>query len=88
MEPRGTLGCDMAHEPAEVLREIKKSMGSMLFSAQYQQAPEPAGGKIIKRKMLRYYSELETLPAGRLVLSRDRRGRHRLFSKRHSDWGV
>jgi hypothetical protein len=24
------------HEPAEVLREIKKSMGSMLFSAQYQ----------------------------------------------------
>jgi hypothetical protein len=32
----------MVHEPAEVLREIKKSMGSILFSAQYQQAPEPA----------------------------------------------
>jgi hypothetical protein len=78
----------MVHEPAELLREIKKSMGSMLFSAQYQQTPEPAGGKIIKRKMLRYHSELETLPAGRLVLSWDRRGRHRLFSKRHSDWGV
>src|SRR5712664_2022432 len=60
-----------AHEPAEVLREIKKSMGSMLFSAQYQQAPEPAGGKIIKRKMLRYYSELERLPTDRLVLSWD-----------------
>jgi hypothetical protein len=44
-----------AHEPAEVLREIKKSMGSMLFSAQHQQAPEPPGGKIIKRKLLRYY---------------------------------
>jgi predicted phage terminase large subunit-like protein len=60
-----------AHEPAEVLRDIKKSMGSMLFSAQYQQAPEPAGGKIIKRKMLRYYSELERLPTDRIVLSWD-----------------
>jgi ABC-type uncharacterized transport system substrate-binding protein len=60
-----------AHEPAEVLREIKKSMGAMLFSAQYQQAPEPAGGTIIKRKMLRYYSELERLPTDRIVMSWD-----------------
>lgn len=60
-----------AHEPAEVLREIKKSMGSMLFSAQYQQAPEPPGGKIIKRKMLRYYSAVERRPTDRVVLSWD-----------------
>ena len=60
-----------AHEPAEVLLEIKKSMGSMAFSAQYQQAPEPAGGKIIKRKMLQYYSEIERLPTDRIVLSWD-----------------
>ena len=60
-----------AHEPVEVLRAIKKSMGSMLYSAQYQQAPEPAGGKIIKRKMLRCYSELERLPTDRIVLSWD-----------------
>ena len=60
-----------AHEPAEVLRDIKKSMGSMLFSAQYQQAPEPAGGKIIKRKMLRYYSAVERRPIDRIVLSWD-----------------
>ena len=59
------------HEPAEVLREIKKSMGSMLFSAQYQQAPEPPGGKIIKRKMLRYYSAVERRPTDRIVLSWD-----------------
>jgi predicted phage terminase large subunit-like protein len=59
------------HEPAEVLLEIKKSMGSMLFSAQYQQSPEPAGGKIIKRKMLQYYSEIERLPTDRIVLSWD-----------------
>jgi predicted phage terminase large subunit-like protein len=60
-----------AHEPAEVLRELKKSMGPMLFSAQYQQAPEPPGGKIIKRKMLRYYSAVERRPTDRLVLSWD-----------------
>src|SRR5882672_8807772 len=60
-----------AHEPAEVLREIKKSMGAMLFSAQYQQAPAPAGGKIIKRKMLRYYSAVEPRPTDRIVLSWD-----------------
>ena len=46
-------------------------MGSMLFSAQYQQAPEPPGGKIIKRKMLRYYSAVEPRPTDRIVLSWD-----------------
>jgi predicted phage terminase large subunit-like protein len=60
-----------AHEPVEVLRAIKKSMGSMLFSAQYQQAPEPAGGKIIKKKMLRDYSAVERRPTDRIVLSWD-----------------
>jgi predicted phage terminase large subunit-like protein len=60
-----------AHEPEEVLRAIKKSMGSMLFSAQYQQAPEPPGGKIIKRKMLQYYPAVEQQPTDRLVFSWD-----------------
>ena len=59
------------HEPEEVLREIKKSMGSMLFSAQYQQSPEPPGGKIIKRKMLQYYSAVIRQPNDRVVLSWD-----------------
>jgi predicted phage terminase large subunit-like protein len=43
----------------------------MLFSAQYQQAPEPAGGKIIKRKMLQYYSAVVRRPTDRIVLSWD-----------------
>jgi predicted phage terminase large subunit-like protein len=60
-----------AHEPAEVLLDIKKSMGSMAFSAQYQQAPEPAGGKMIKRTMLQYYTEIQRLPTDRMVLSWD-----------------
>jgi predicted phage terminase large subunit-like protein len=46
-------------------------MGSMQFSAQYQQAPEPAGGKIIKRKMLKYCSAVEPRPTDRIVLSWD-----------------
>jgi predicted phage terminase large subunit-like protein len=73
-----------AHEPADVLIGIKKSMGSMLFSAQYQQAPEPPGGKIIKRKMLRYYSELERLPTDRIVLSWD----IALSEKEEADWSA
>ena len=59
------------HEPEEVLREIKKSMGSMLFSAQYQQAPEPPGGKVIKRKMLKYCNAVEPRDTDRVVLSWD-----------------
>jgi predicted phage terminase large subunit-like protein len=59
------------HEPAEILRELKQNLGPMLFSAQYQQSPEPAGGKIIKRKMLQYYSTVEILPTDRIVLSWD-----------------
>src|SRR5438552_3684894 len=38
------------HEPAEVLLELKREMGSIAFSAQYQQSPFPPGGKIIWRK--------------------------------------
>jgi predicted phage terminase large subunit-like protein len=60
-----------AHEPAEVLRELKKSMGSMLFSAQYRQSPEPPGGKIIKRKMLKYYAAVVRQARDRIVLSWD-----------------
>src|SRR6266403_2615618 len=44
------------HEPAEVLLELHRKMGSMQFSAQYQQRPVPAGGTFIKRKWLRSYS--------------------------------
>jgi hypothetical protein len=57
-----------ADEPAEALPRIKKSMGPMLFSTQYQQAPEPPGGKIIKKKMLQYYSAVERRSTDRIVL--------------------
>src|SRR6266481_10209239 len=47
------------HESAEVLTELKRNMGSMQFSAQYQQRPVPAGGTFIKRKWLKSYTSSE-----------------------------
>jgi predicted phage terminase large subunit-like protein len=41
------------HEPRTVLDEIKREMGPLSFSAQYQQAPIPPGGLIIKREWIR-----------------------------------
>src|SRR6266404_6072856 len=61
------------HEPAEVLLELHRKMGSMQFSAQYQQRPVPAGGTFIKRKWLKSYtsSEISYQPRDRLVISWD-----------------
>ena len=48
---------DPAREPRAVLDQLKASMGTMDFSAQYQQRPIPAEGNLIRRKWLRYYDE-------------------------------
>ena len=45
------------HEPADVLIELKREMGPIAFSAQYQQSPIPPGGTIIKRKWLTPYDQ-------------------------------
>lgn len=44
-----------AYESLETLRALKRSLGSDNFSAQYQQAPVPAGGLMIQRSWLRFY---------------------------------
>jgi predicted phage terminase large subunit-like protein len=44
-----------AHEPLSVLQELKRSLGSMTFSAQYLQTPVPAGGNLIKWGWFRFY---------------------------------
>ena len=59
------------HEPAEVLRELKKNTGSYAFSAQYQQSPIPPGGRIIKRKWLSRYGSLSREPRDRILISWD-----------------
>lgn len=43
-------------EPMNILEDIRRAQGSMNFSAQYQQAPVPMGGNVIKRDWLRYYA--------------------------------
>lgn len=43
-------------EPLAVLEQQKAAMGSQPFAAQYQQAPVPAAGNLIKRAWLRRYA--------------------------------
>ena len=59
------------HEPAEVLIELKREMGPIAFSAQYQQSPIPPGGTIIKRKWLTTYDQIDRQPGDRIVMSWD-----------------
>jgi predicted phage terminase large subunit-like protein len=60
-----------AHESVDTLIELKREMGPIAFSAQYQQAPIPPGGTIIKRKWLTAYGYVGTQPGDRIVISWD-----------------
>ncbi|AMJ61097.1 hypothetical protein AXW83_13060 [Bosea sp. PAMC 26642] len=46
-----------AREPSTVLEQMRRSQGSLTFSAQYQQAPIPPEGNIVKRQWLRTYTQ-------------------------------
>jgi predicted phage terminase large subunit-like protein len=59
------------HEPAQVLAELKREMGPIAFSAQYQQSPIPPGGTIIKRKWLATYDKIDRRPSDRIIMSWD-----------------
>jgi predicted phage terminase large subunit-like protein len=58
-------------EPAHVLAELKREMGPIAFSAQYQQSPIPPGGTIIKRKWLAPYDNVDGQPGDRIIMSWD-----------------
>ena len=45
-------------EPPHVLEDMRNALGGDVFSAQYQQAPVPPGGAMIKRHWVRRYKEL------------------------------
>ena len=47
-----------AREPRAVLEAIRRSQGSLTFSAQYQQAPVPPEGNVIRREWLRSYEDV------------------------------
>jgi predicted phage terminase large subunit-like protein len=59
------------HEPVHVLAELKRDMGPIAFSAQYQQSPIPPGGTIIKRKWLTSYDEVHYQQRDRIIMSWD-----------------
>jgi predicted phage terminase large subunit-like protein len=59
------------HEPAHVLAELRREMGPIAFSAQYQQSPTPPGGTIIKRKWLTTYDKIDRQPGDRIIMSWD-----------------
>jgi predicted phage terminase large subunit-like protein len=60
---------DPVREPLYVLDQIRRDLGSAIFSAQYQQAPTPADGDVIK---MGWFKRYDVLPAsGQLVMSLD-----------------
>jgi predicted phage terminase large subunit-like protein len=59
------------HEPADALIELKREMGPIAFSAQYQQSPMPPGGRIIKRKWLTTYEDVQYQRGDRIIMSWD-----------------
>jgi predicted phage terminase large subunit-like protein len=48
----------LEREPLAVLESLKGQLGSDAFSAQYQQAPVPPGGAMVKRHWIKRYDEL------------------------------
>jgi hypothetical protein len=59
-------------EPLWVLEKLKREMGSMVFSAQYQQRPLPQQGNIVRREWIRWYMTAPTrTPATQVVQSWD-----------------
>jgi hypothetical protein len=59
------------HEPADTLIELKRNMGPIAFSAQYQQSPIPPGGTIIKRRWLKTYDDIRSQSGDRIIMSWD-----------------
>jgi predicted phage terminase large subunit-like protein len=56
------------YEPMSVLLSTKASMGSMQFSAQYQQRPIPLEGNLIKRKWLKTFDAAPVQKPGDLLV--------------------
>lgn len=55
-------------EPLEVLDLMRAQMGSMMFSAQYQQRPVPVDGNLIKREWFRTYKTAPERGLGRTIV--------------------
>ena len=61
-----------ARESQVALDELKASMGTMEFSAQYQQAPVPVAGNLVKWSWFKFYDQLPVpSPSGKIIISWD-----------------
>src|SRR5262245_20023008 len=59
-------------EPLVVLNELRQTMGSLDFSAQYQQRPIPIEGNLVKWSWFRFYDEPPVpQPTDRVIVSWD-----------------
>jgi predicted phage terminase large subunit-like protein len=58
-------------EPLSSLETLRAQFGSDIFAAQYQQAPVPPGGAMIKRAWVRRYEQLPTPRYRRVIQSWD-----------------
>lgn len=73
------------YEPLETLEQLRGDLGSEVFAAQYQQAPVPPGGGLIKKDWLSYYTEPpERRPQHRLFISWDTAAK----VGSNNDWSV
>ena len=45
-----------AREPLAMLEQIRRAIGEYNFAGQYQQAPAPLGGGLVKTAWLRHYT--------------------------------
>ena len=55
-------------EPRAVLEELKRGMGSLTFSAQYQQRPIPLEGNLVKRQWIQWYKSAPIYATGAQVV--------------------
>ena len=59
-------------EPEHILKDIENTIGSMTFSAQYQQRPVPEKGNLINKDWFQYYDEVPArLPGDKIIQSWD-----------------
>ena len=71
-------------EPLPVLEKQRRIVGSEVFASQYQQAPVPAGGAMIKRAWFRYYDKLPPRKWNTIILSWDTAAKNGA----QNDWSV
>jgi predicted phage terminase large subunit-like protein len=71
-------------ESLESLKELRRKIGSDVFTAQFQQLPAPPGGAMIRREWLRYYDQLPECTYARVIQSWDTAAKNGAMN----DWSV